>query len=132
MRSIAICSTTSLTHDRPWREAFSADAAAELLIQEADAGRLPREPARAVLEAAGHQKSLADSVYPDGLTRREADVLKHLARGLSNSDIAARLSIAAKTVDNHVQNLYAKIGAKSRTAAAMYALEKGIFTRPLG
>jgi len=51
---------------------------------------------------------------------------------LSNSDIAASLSIAAMTVDNHVQNLYAKIGAKSRTAAAMYALEKGIFTRPIG
>jgi HD-GYP domain-containing protein (c-di-GMP phosphodiesterase class II) len=121
----------ALTHDRPWREAFSTDAAAELLIREVDTGRLPREPARAVLEAEGHQKSLADNVYPDGLTRREADVLKQLARGLSNNDIAARLSIAAKTVDNHVQNLYGKIGAKSRTAAAMYALEKGLFTRPL-
>ena len=51
-----------------------------------------------------------------------------MARGLTNREIAAKLSIAPKTVDNHTQNLYRKIGAGSRTAAAMYALERGIFT----
>ena len=82
-----------------------------------------------MLDVAGHSKSVIDKVYPDGLSKREAQVLEHLARGLTNKEIADRLAIAPKTVDNHVQHLYTKIGANSRTAAAMYAFEQGIFTR---
>ena len=119
----------ALTHDRPWRDAMPDGEAAEIVLEEVSAGRLPRDPARAILDAAGHGKRVTDRVYPDGLTQREADVLKHLARGLSNKEIASRLSIALKTTDNHIQNLYEKIGKSSRTAAAMYALEQGIFTK---
>jgi len=118
----------ALVHDRPWREAFDEARAADELIKEADSGHLPRKAVRAVLEVAGHGKRVADRAYPDGLTRREVAVLEHLARGLTTKEIAAKLSMATKTADNHIQNLYKKIGATSRTAAAMYALERGIFT----
>ncbi len=65
--------------------------------------------------------------YPDGLTKREVEVLRLLAQGLLTKEIAAKLGVAYKTVDNHVQNLYRKIGANTRTAAAMYAVERDLY-----
>ncbi len=55
-------------------------------------------------------------------------MLGHLAQGLLTKQIAAKLGIAHKTADIHIQNLYKKIGATSRTAAAMYAVEHGIYS----
>lgn len=116
-----------LTRDIPGRAAHSAEDAAELMLADVKNGCLPREATRAVLENAGHKQSLTDKVYPDGLTAREAEVLMHMARGLSNKEIALKLDISPRTVDNHSQNLFKKIGAPGRTAAAMYAIEQGIF-----
>jgi len=116
----------ALTHDRPWRSAFSPADAAELLLREVDAGRISRDAGRAVLECCGHEKPSARAVNPDGLTKREIQVLALLARGLATKEVAAELGIAFKTADNHVQNLYRKIGATSRAAAALYAVERGL------
>jgi HD-GYP domain-containing protein (c-di-GMP phosphodiesterase class II) len=116
----------ALTHDRPWREAFSESEAADMLRAEVSEHRLPREPVRVILEAAGHRKGKATSVYPDNLTKRESEVLALLARGLATKEIAARLFISPKTADNHIQKVYEKTGARSRTAAAMYALKHGL------
>lgn len=55
------------------------------------------------------------------LTSRELDVLRLLARGLSNRLIARRLDISEKTVKNHLSSIYLKIGAAHRTQAALYA-----------
>jgi HD-GYP domain-containing protein (c-di-GMP phosphodiesterase class II)/DNA-binding CsgD family transcriptional regulator len=111
-----------LTSDAPTREALAPDEAAEV-----SAGRLPHGETRSVLEAAG-RRAAATRVYPDGITPREAEVLRHLTRGLTNKRIASKLGIAPKTVDNHLQNLYTKIGTRTRTAATLYAFDKGIFS----
>jgi HD-GYP domain-containing protein (c-di-GMP phosphodiesterase class II) len=116
----------ALTHERPWREAFSKSEAADIMLSEVSAGRLPRKQVRAILDAAGHRKRTAEKVYPDNLTQREAEVLAHLARGLATKEIAAKLFISPKTADNHIQKVYEKTGARSRAAAAMYALQYGI------
>lgn len=57
------------------------------------------------------------------LTRREIEVLKLLAEGLFNKEIAYKLSISEKTVKNHVSNIFKKIGVFDRTQAAVYAIK---------
>ncbi|HEU5349272.1 MAG TPA: response regulator transcription factor, partial [Ktedonobacterales bacterium] len=63
---------------------------------------------------------------PDMLTEREIEVLRLLARGQANKEIARTLHIAEKTVKTHVSNILAKLGVQSRTQAALYALRVGI------
>jgi len=116
----------ALTNDRPWRGAFAAPAAADAMLAEAAAGKLPRAAVSAVLEAAGHRKRAAERAYPAGLTKREAEVLALLARSATTKEIAARLDISPKTADHHVQSVYEKTGARGRAAAAIFALEHRI------
>lgn len=59
----------------------------------------------------------------DLLTRREIEVLRLLAEGLFNKEIAYKLSISEKTVKNHVSNIFKKIGVSDRTQAAVYAIK---------
>lgn len=54
-----------------------------------------------------------------GLSTRETEVLRFVARGFSNGDIAGRLVLSVRTVERHVANLYIKIGASGRTARAI-------------
>ena len=63
---------------------------------------------------------------PDMLTEREIEVLRLLAQGQANKEIARTLHIAEKTVKTHVSNILAKLGLQSRTQAALYALRVGI------
>jgi DNA-binding NarL/FixJ family response regulator len=60
------------------------------------------------------------------LTPREVEVLRLLARGLSNKEIAARLVISPKTVGNHVEHIYSKIDASNRAAASLFAMQQGL------
>ena len=62
----------------------------------------------------------------DILTRREIEVLKLVAEGLFNKEIAFKLSISEKTVKNHVSNIFKKIGVFDRTQAAVYAIKHNI------
>jgi NarL family two-component system response regulator LiaR len=62
------------------------------------------------------------------LTRRELDVLKCLAQGMSNAEIADALSVSVPTVHSHVHNLLGKLNLASRTQAALYAIEIGLVT----
>ena len=57
-----------------------------------------------------------------GLTARELEVLRLLARGLSTKQIASRLVITPKTADSHIQHVYAKIGVSTRAAATVFAM----------
>lgn len=67
-----------------------------------------------------------EKVEEDKLTRREIEVLKLLAEGLFNKEIAYKLSISEKTVKNHVSNIFKKIGVFDRTQAAVYAIKNNI------
>jgi DNA-binding NarL/FixJ family response regulator len=62
----------------------------------------------------------------DSLTPRETQILGLVARGYTNRDIALRLVLSEKTVRNHVERTYAKIGATNRVGASLYALEQGL------
>lgn len=116
----------ALTHDRPWRLALAPAQAADLLIEQAREGRLPRKAVSAVLDAAGHARKTADDAYPAGLSRREVEVLALLAQGLGTKQIADRLAIAPKTAENHIGRIYDKTNARGRAAAALYAVEHGL------
>ena len=63
---------------------------------------------------------------PEALTEREIDVLRLLAQGQANKQIAASLHIGEKTVKTHVSNILAKLGVPSRTQAALYAVRIGL------
>jgi DNA-binding NarL/FixJ family response regulator len=66
------------------------------------------------------------SLITDKLTERELDVLRLLARGLSNADIAARLYLSEGTVRNHVSAILAKLDVSDRTQAAVIAIQHGL------
>jgi DNA-binding CsgD family transcriptional regulator/signal transduction histidine kinase len=66
---------------------------------------------------------------PAALTSRELEVLRLLAEGLSNKAIAGALGVSPRTINFHLDNLYAKLGVASRTEAAVYALRQG-WARP--
>ncbi len=63
-------------------------------------------------------------VYPDGLTPREVEVLRLIAAGKSNSEIAEQLFISVNTVARHLTNIYTKTGVVNRTEAAIYASQQ--------
>ncbi|MBI3228001.1 MAG: HD domain-containing protein [Mycolicibacterium cosmeticum] len=110
---------------RPYREALTPASAARRLQERVRAGELDRIAVEAVLHAAGHLCERPGG-RPDGLTPREVDVLRLVARGASNKEIAASLLISEKTARNHVERTYAKIGVSNRIGASMYALRHGL------
>jgi HD-GYP domain-containing protein (c-di-GMP phosphodiesterase class II) len=115
----------AMREPRPHRPARTAAEAAAELRAEVRAGRLDADAVEAVLGAAGHRVARRRE-GPNGLTRREVEVLRLLARGLSNKQIAGRLVISPKTAGNHIEHIYAKIGASSRTAAGLFAVQHGL------
>ena len=70
--------------------------------------------------------NLSGAGAPDELTAREAEVLRLIAIGRSNADIALALSISLNTVATHVRNILAKTGCANRTEAAAYAMRHGL------
>ncbi len=63
---------------------------------------------------------------PDGLTEREAEVLRLIAAGLSNNDIARQLFLSVRTVERHIGNIYGKIETRGRANATSYAIRHGL------
>jgi HD-GYP domain-containing protein (c-di-GMP phosphodiesterase class II) len=115
----------AMREPRPHRPARSAGEAAVELRAEVKAGRLDAEAVEAVLGAAGHRVSRRRE-GPAGLTPREVEVLRLLAQGMSNKETARRLVISPKTVANHVEHIYAKIGASTRATASLFAMRHGL------
>jgi DNA-binding NarL/FixJ family response regulator len=116
----AMCET------RAHRPGLAPDVAAGELEEDAKAGRLDPEAVSAVLAAAGERKGRAKPEWPAGLTSREVEVLRLIARGSSNREAAERLGLSPKTVGHHVQHVYLKIGVSTRAAAALFAMEHGL------
>jgi DNA-binding NarL/FixJ family response regulator len=65
---------------------------------------------------------------PAGLTTREVEVVRLLARGLSNKQIAGLLVISRKPVDNHLEHIYTKIGVSNRARASLFAVRQELVT----
>jgi len=116
----------AMTEPRPHRPALTADAAARELDREVAAGRLDGDAVAAVLQAAGVRAGAAPRAFPAGLTAREVEVLRLVARGHSNKAIAAQLGLSPKTVGHHVAHVYTKAGVSTRAAAALFAVEHGL------
>jgi DNA-binding NarL/FixJ family response regulator len=103
-----------------------------LAVRSAGTGQSVLDPAvqSALLRAAATAEFAAGPAgpeeLPDDLTPREADVLRAIAAGRTNREIASELYIAEATVKSHVNHLFAKIGARSRAEAVRYAYDRGL------
>jgi DNA-binding NarL/FixJ family response regulator len=118
-RAMALGAATFLLKDVPGKEIVATIkrvAKDEELAADTRANKM-----KAFLETRPDPK--ADQVP---LTKREYQVLRHLAFGLSNREIATSLKISIETVKEHMQNLGRKLGVGDRTAAAMWAMKKGL------
>lgn len=116
----------ALREDRPHRAAMAADRAADEILGMARAGTLCPDAVGAVLAAAGHAGRAP--ARPSGLTDREVEVLRLVARGLTNKEVAQALDISTKTAGHHVQHVLEKLGVTTRAAATMIAMQKGLVT----
>ncbi|GLZ81273.1 DNA-binding response regulator [Actinorhabdospora filicis] len=110
-RAVAAGATGYLLKDTPRRalaDAVAAAARGETVLAEGVAARLVAH------------------VRARGLSPRELEVLRAVARGLSNPEIGRELFIGEATVKSHLTSVFAKLGVKDRTAAVMAAMEKGV------
>jgi DNA-binding NarL/FixJ family response regulator len=96
------------------RRAIKAAAAGQVQLSPQAAARLLREV------------RTPDTGPAEALTERETEVLRLLAQGQANKEIARTLRIGEKTVKTHVSNILAKLGVQSRTQAALYAMRTGL------
>jgi HD-GYP domain-containing protein (c-di-GMP phosphodiesterase class II) len=118
----------AMTEARPHRPALGPADAATQLLDQADAGRFGRREVDAVLHAAGQAGRPPRLNRPADLTEREVDVLRLIARGHANKDVAATLGITAKTVGHHIEHIYAKAGVTTRAGATLFAMEHGLLS----
>jgi HD-GYP domain-containing protein (c-di-GMP phosphodiesterase class II) len=112
----------AMTHDRPHRHALGPEQARAELGAMVGAGTIEKRAADAVLEAAGSAPTDTRQGYPVGLTEREIEVLRLLAQGKSNREIAEVLVISEKTAGHHVEHIYAKADVSTRVGAALFAM----------
>lgn len=116
----------NLVEDRPFRVTLTPKQAAAKLREEVKAGALDGEAVAVVLDAAGQGSRGKKVPRVAGLTGREVDVLVPLARGMTTKDIGRALNLSPKTIDNHIQSIYGKLGVKTRGGATLFALEHGL------
>jgi DNA-binding NarL/FixJ family response regulator len=127
----------------PYERALTLLALAEMhaAAGERDAAQARLAEVRSICEPLGAQPALAraDAVaarliasppsvpsYPAGLSAREVEVLRLVTDGLSNPQIAARLFLSPRTVEQHLRAVYNKTGVPSRTAAVRWATDHGL------
>jgi len=101
------------------RRALEAAARGQALLD-------PAVHARLIQLAQQHAAGSGDGTLPDGLTVREAEVLTHVARGLSNHEIAATLYLSEATVKTHINRIFAKTQSRDRAQAIVYANQHGL------
>ena len=132
--STRVIALTSFVDDEKVFPAIKAGAAGYLLkdvrpadladaVRKASRGEAllaPSVAARLMQEVSGERPA------PAGLTERELEVLRLIARGMSNKQIAKELVVSEKTVKTHVSNILAKLHLADRTQAALYAVREGL------
>ena len=82
--------------------------------------------AASLSSAPGLQRTVPKRRQVGNLTEREAEVLRLVAQGQSNPQIAKALVVSRKTVEHHLEHIYNKIGVTCRTSAVVYAVQQGI------
>jgi HD-GYP domain-containing protein (c-di-GMP phosphodiesterase class II) len=121
----AACAYCAMTEPRPYRSALTAKQAVGELRAEVRAGRLDPTAVDAVLAGAGQRPGKRAS-GPAGLTPREIEVLTLIARGASTRQAARQLSITPKTTETHIERIYAKTGASTRSTVTLFAMQHGL------
>lgn len=116
----------AMTEERPHHPPRSAATAAAQLTEEVRARRLDAEVVTALLDVAGQNGHSTRHAWPADLTDREVDVLRLVARGLSNKQVAGELMVSEHTVRHHTLHIYSKLGVSTRGAAALFAMEHGL------
>src|ERR1700674_1734937 len=133
MPRVEVIALTSVLQDGSVSDAIQAGAIGYLIkdtrgdqlvqaIRDAAEGRVHLSPEAAIRLA----KDLRRPERVESLTKRETSVLRLVAEGLANKEIARRLSISEKTVKAHLNNVFAKLDVHSRTQAALQAIRAGI------
>jgi HD-GYP domain-containing protein (c-di-GMP phosphodiesterase class II)/DNA-binding CsgD family transcriptional regulator len=116
----------AMREPRAHRSPLDMDEATRILVGEVTAGRLDRDAVSAVLDVAGAKSRPPLAAWPQGLTDREVEVLRLLARGQSTKEIASALGISPRTAQHHIIHIYRKIERNSRAGAALFATEHGL------
>ena len=116
----------SQVEERPYRPASTPGEAAAHVARLAAEGRIDRKAADAVIEAAGQSARENRASLPAQLSEREAEVLVLVAKGLTNKQVAARLVISPRTVQNHLASVFLKTGVNNRAAATLFATRHGL------
>lgn len=86
----------------------------------------PEQAIEYALDRSPPPETAAPETYPAGLSAREVDVLRLVATGLTNAEVAGRLFISSRTVSWHLGSIYRKLGFSSRTEATRFAVEHGL------
>ena len=115
-----------MTQPRAHRAPIDPRHAGEMLAADCRAGAFDADAVGAVLAAADQPAPRVER--PAGLTAREIEVVRLLARGLQTKQVAHELGVSAKTADRHVQNAYAKIGVSTRAGATVFVMQHGLLT----
>lgn len=118
---------STMIEERPHRQALTPKDAAARLRESVRAGLIDGSAADGVLKAAGHRVGRRRD-WPAGLTDREIEVLRLLARGVTNKSIAERLTISRSTVGTHIEHIYTKTGATNRATVGLFAMKYGLMS----
>jgi non-specific serine/threonine protein kinase len=115
-------------HERDFERAESLLEEAQSLAQELGDDRLAQECQEALEQVRGKGHPAADptSNYPSDLTKREIEVLRLIAEGLTDAQVADRLFLSTRTVQAHLRSIYSKLNVTTRSAATRYAMEHGV------
>jgi DNA-binding CsgD family transcriptional regulator len=121
-----------LTHDRPGHPALDVQSALALLQADAEKGcsteclRLLEEELRSDGRSTAGARGPRQRSWPAGLSTREVEILRLLARGLTRREMADRLYLSEHTVRHHLEHIYAKIDVGTRVGATLFAIENDL------
>ena len=87
-------------------------------------GMRPLMERATALKEKAESRPIRSPTYPAGLTAREVEVLRLIAQGRTNREIASQLVLSQRTVQRHISNLYAKIEVRNRSQATAFALSE--------
>lgn len=119
----------ALTEERAYRPARSVEQAVAQVREDASQGRLDHDCVEAVAKAMGARGGATRAV--PGLTAREVEVLRELARARSEKEIATRLGIGARTAHHHIEHIYGKLGVSTRAGAVLQGIARGLLDEPV-